>query len=64
MDGSRRQPGPTSRYTAEQIAHIRDVYARWMAVRRERIRLTKTLGLGHSGFCRIGMGTLGKKPRD
>ena len=57
-------PGLKSRLTREEIARVRDVYDRWKTVRIERIRVSKELGLGHSGFNRIGQGKLGKNPRD
>jgi hypothetical protein len=59
----RQSPGLKSRFTAEEIAYIRDVHARWISVRNERIRITKLLNLSKSAFSRIGKGTLGKNPR-
>lgn len=67
MDGNpyrRTPPGLKSRFTAAEIAQIRDVYDRWNAIRRERIRICKALDLKHNGFNRIGAGKLGKNPRD
>ena len=60
----RRSPGVKSRFTAEEIAHIRDVHNRWQAMRVERIRLCKSLGLRSDLFNRIGSGRLGKNPRE
>ena len=60
---SANPPGLYSRFTADEIAKIRDVYDRLKAVRIERIRITKELDLKMNGFNRIGQGKLGKKPR-
>jgi hypothetical protein len=64
MDGSRRKsPGRKSRFTQSELDHIRDVHRRWNDLRRERIRLCKTMGLCSDTFNKIGEGRLGKNAR-
>jgi hypothetical protein len=55
--------GRPSRLTAVEIERVRQVYAAWMAIRQERLRLGAELGLRHSEFTDYGRGTRGKKPR-
>ena len=66
MDGStfrRQSPGRYSRFTQSQVDAIRDVHRRWNDLRRERVRLCKTLGISSDLFNRVATGVLGKKPR-
>jgi hypothetical protein len=57
-----KQRGRFNRYTAEELALVRDVYHRWGAVRMERMRLQARLGMRTDVFCRVGQGLYGKKP--
>ena len=59
----RPQSGRSSRYTAEELARVRELYERWHTVRNERLRTMKSLNLRACEFVRIGKGQLGKKPR-
>ena len=63
MTSRRLSPGRPSRFTAEEIERIRDVHRRWNAVRLERIRITKELGMKTDTFNKVGAGRLGKNPR-
>jgi hypothetical protein len=60
---TRGQPGRSCNLTADQIKQVRDVHARWLSVRAERMRLQYDLGLKTEMFCKIGRGECGKKPK-
>ncbi|MEY4471870.1 MAG: hypothetical protein RL671_174 [Pseudomonadota bacterium] len=53
--------GKAREYTAAEIAEIREIYARWKAIRLERIRFTKSRGLRPDQFNRVGSGRIGKR---
>lgn len=60
----RRQAGEASQLTREQVAEIRDVYARLSVARRQRWNIQRDLDLTPDEFYRYAKGIRGRKFRD
>ena len=57
------QYGRFSRFTAEQIAEIRTVYAQFETARKQREEIMRRLRVPTRTFWDIGNGFAGKKPK-
>lgn len=59
----RNSPGPVCRLTVQQVAEIREVYARYDEARKQRRRIQKALDLTPDEFRLFAKGRRGKKAR-
>ena len=58
----RGQPGQSSRFTAEQIAAVREVDREYREMVRRRKEIALQLGMTRDDWSRYARGVLGKKP--
>ena len=58
----RGQPGQSSRFTAEQIAAVREVDREYRRAASRRTAMASELGMSRDDWSRYARGILGKKP--